>query len=210
VRWIVAAWLELPVSSVIRAFFRSIAFAGRDSRFPTTVQEYDRSADILVRFDRGGKLQADRNVRAPITSVARAYAHATGQSCAILAEDVVAVSLKPPMSPALRSGSGLQRASLNGPVAQGFLLKQCQLIRRCVGLSIAFVNILKYLVLGRSHPPGGGTLARRVSASNIIKRKRQAEVARNRVPGLPERHGRFSVAHLGPRPVTKSGIRTPI
>jgi hypothetical protein len=107
VRRIVAFWPELPGSSVIRAFFRSIAFAGRDSRFPTTVQEYDRSADILVRFDRVGKLQADRNVRAPITSVARAPA----KSCAKLAEDVVAVSLKPPMSPALRGGSGLQRAS---------------------------------------------------------------------------------------------------
>ena len=40
---------------------------GRNSRFSTTVQEYDRSADILVRFDRVGKPQADRNVRAPIT-----------------------------------------------------------------------------------------------------------------------------------------------
>ena len=65
------------------------------------------------------------------------------------------------------------------PVAQGFLSKQCQLAHRCVGLSTAFVNILKYLVFRRSHPPGGRTLARRVSASNIIKRKRQAEVARN-------------------------------
>jgi hypothetical protein len=43
---------------------------GRNSRFPTTVQEYDRSADILVRFDRVGKLQADKNVRAPIACVA--------------------------------------------------------------------------------------------------------------------------------------------
>src|ERR1039458_8708983 len=96
------------------------------------------------------------------------------------------------------------------PVAQGFLLKQCQLAHRCVGLSIAFVNILKYLVFRRSHPPGGRTLARRVSASNIIKRKRQAEVARNRVPRLPERDGCSSITRFGPRPVTKSGIRTPI
>ena len=110
-RQIVTFWPELPGSSVILAFLRSIAFAGRDSRFPTTVQEYERSADILVRFDRVGKLQAGRNVRAPITSVARAYAHATGKSSAKLAEGVVAVLLKPPMSPTLRGGSGLQRAS---------------------------------------------------------------------------------------------------
>src|ERR1035441_8810789 len=60
------------------------------------------------------------------------YTHATGKSCAKVAQGVVAVSLKPRMPPALRSGSGLQRASRNGPVARGFLLKQCQLIRRCV------------------------------------------------------------------------------
>jgi hypothetical protein len=59
---------------------------------------------------------------------------------------------------------------------------QCQLAHRCVGLSTAFVNILKYLVFRRSRPPGGRTLARRVSASNIIKRKRQAEVARKTTP----------------------------
>ena len=40
---------------------------GRNSRFPTTVPEYDRSADIFVRFDHVGKPQADKNVRAPIT-----------------------------------------------------------------------------------------------------------------------------------------------
>ena len=44
-----------------------LALIGRNSRFPTTVQEYDRSADILVRFDHVGKPQADKNVRAPIT-----------------------------------------------------------------------------------------------------------------------------------------------
>ena len=31
------------------------------------MQEYERSADVLVRFDRVGKPQADKNVRAPIT-----------------------------------------------------------------------------------------------------------------------------------------------
>ena len=92
----------------------------------------------------------------------------------------------------------------------GFLLKQCQLIRRCVGLSMAFVNVLKHLVSRRFHPPGGGMLARRVSASNVIKRKRQAEVAQNLVPRLPDRHNGSSVTRLGPRPVTNSGIRTPI
>ena len=39
------------------------------------------------------------------------YTHAPAKSCAKLAEDVLAAWLKPPMSPALRSGSGLQRAS---------------------------------------------------------------------------------------------------
>jgi hypothetical protein len=68
---------------------------------------------------------------------------------------------------------------------RSYELSQCQLIRRCVGLSIGFLNILKYLVFRRSRPPGGRTLARRVSASNEIKRKRQAEVARNHVPPCP-------------------------
>ena len=40
---------------------------GRNSRFPLTVQEYDWSADIPVRFDNVGKPRADKNVRAPIT-----------------------------------------------------------------------------------------------------------------------------------------------
>src|ERR1017187_3125998 len=71
-----------------------------------------------------------------------------------------------------------------------FPFEQCQLAKRCVGLAVAFVNILKYLVFRRSHPPGGRMLARRVSASNIIKRKRQAEVAgilvrKNRSSAVP-------------------------
>ena len=65
---------------------------------------------------------------------------------------------------------------------RSYELSQCQLIRRCVGLSIAFANSLKYLVFRRSHPPGGMTPAWRVSASNDIKRKRKAEVAGNLVP----------------------------
>jgi hypothetical protein len=40
---------------------------GRNSRFPATVQECDRSADILVRLGLDRKLEADKNVRAPIT-----------------------------------------------------------------------------------------------------------------------------------------------
>jgi hypothetical protein len=38
--------------------------------FRRMCKEYDRSSDILVRFDRVSKLLADRNVRAPITRVA--------------------------------------------------------------------------------------------------------------------------------------------
>ena len=49
---------------------------------------------------------------------------------------------------------------------RSYELSQCQLRPRCVQLSIACVNILKYFVFRRSHPPGGRTLARRVSASN--------------------------------------------
>ncbi len=40
---------------------------GHNSRIPTATREYDRSTDILVRFDHVGKPQANRNVRAPKT-----------------------------------------------------------------------------------------------------------------------------------------------
>jgi hypothetical protein len=77
--------------------------------------------------------------------------------------------------------------------------EQCRLMNRCSGLSIAFANNLKYLVFRRSRPPGGGTLAGRVSASNHIKRERQAEVAGNLEP-LSKRHGCSSIRRCGPRP----------
>jgi hypothetical protein len=76
--------------------------------------------------------------------------------------------------------------------------EQGQLMNRCVGLLTTFANI--YIVFRLFHPPGGGMLARRVSASNIIKRKRQAEVARNYVTRLLERHGCSSITRFGPRP----------
>ena len=51
-----------------QAFEASLTLRRRNSRFPATVQQRDRSADILVRFDHVRVLQADKlNVRAPIT-----------------------------------------------------------------------------------------------------------------------------------------------
>ena len=46
--------------------FRQL-FAQGEFTLSDDMQQWDRSADILVRLDPVGKLQADKNVRAPIT-----------------------------------------------------------------------------------------------------------------------------------------------
>jgi hypothetical protein len=60
-------WSMGTIRALFPSGFKTQLARGRNSRFPMTVQEYDRSADILVRSDHAGKPQADKNVRAPIT-----------------------------------------------------------------------------------------------------------------------------------------------